>query len=278
MKSIIKWIEKNLDLCSRGLGLLIGLFIVFSGSNQQIIALIAFVVAIVGIDPIREYVSIAIDKFKYSKKGSNPSIGVYDITDTIKSQAELPKSLENRTKINKQEEFHNLVAAAMQYFNTNQFDHAARYIEKALAINLDDINIRNWLSIIYGEKLNNKDKAIFHCNEILTLESRNISAMFNLAIYTNHSKGSDLSLPIYLEVEKLIKELKIPEDSEINAKLNLFIGNDYRFKEKKDISEARARYEKAISLFQQRIKGGDKTGVSEFWLKDAQKNLSELES
>ena len=72
-----------------------------------------------------------------------------------------------------------------------------------------------------------------------------------------------------------MREQKIPEDSEIYAKLNLFIGHDYRFIN--NITEAKKRYEKAVSIFQQRIKAGDRTGVSEFWLKDAQKNLSELE-
>ena len=101
--------------------------------------------------------------------------------------------------------------------------------------------------------------------------------MFNLAIYTNHLKHSEYSLPIYLETEKLVEKLRIPLDSELNAKLNLFIGHDYRWKKEKDIPEARKRYKKAISLFEQRIKNGDKTGVSEFWLNDAQRNLSELE-
>lgn len=188
-----------------------------------------------------------------------------------KSDPEIPESIE---KSDEEERFHRIVAAALQYYNTARFDLAIRCGEDALRIKPNDINLRKWLSIIYGEKINNKEKAIFHCNKILSLEAKNISAMFNLAIYTNHSKGSEHSLPIYLKVEKL----KIPTDSELNAKLNLFIGHDYRFKKDKDIPEAKSRYKKAISLFEQRIKNGDKTGVSEFWLKDAQKNLSELEN
>ena len=167
------------------------------------------------------------------------------------------------------------MAAALQYYNTDRLDLAISCGEDALRIKPTDTNLRNWLSIIYGEKLNNKEKAIFHCNKILETEPKNISAMFNLAVYTNHSKGSEKSLPIYLKVEELMREQKIPEDSEIYAKLNLFIGHDYRFIN--NITEAKKRYEKAVSIFQQRIKAGDRTGVSEFWLKDAQKNLSELE-
>jgi len=191
-----------------------------------------------------------------------------------KSAPEIPESVE---KSDEEENFHRIVATALQYYNTARFDLAIEYGEDALRIRPNDINLRNWLSIIYGEKINNKEKAIFHCNKILSLDSKNISAMFNLAIYTNHSKGSEHSLPIYLKVEKLIEEQKVPEDSELNAKLNLFIGHDYRRKKEKDIAEAKKRYKKSISLFEQRINKGDKSGVSEFWLKDAQENLSELE-
>lgn len=190
------------------------------------------------------------------------------------SDSAIPESIESSDR---EEEFHRIVAAALQYYNTARLDLAISCGEDALRIKPTDTNLRNWLSIIYGEKLNNKEKAIFHCNKILEIEPKNISAMFNLAVYTNHSKGSEKSLPIYLKVEELIHEQKIPEDSEIYAKLNLFIGHDYRFIKNKDIDEARRRYEKAISIFQQRIKAGDQAGVSEFWLKDAQKNLSELE-
>ena len=202
----------------------------------------------------------------------------YDASDSTPPSSEVPQTFVNRNKRNKEEEFHRLVAAAMQYYNTNQFDIAAECAEDALEIKPDDINLRNWLSIIYGEKIKNKEKAIFHCNKILSLEPKNISVMFNLAIYTNHSKGSDHSLPIYLKVEELMQKLELPTDSELNAKSNLFIGHDYRWKKDKDISEARSRYNKAISLFEQRINQGNETGASEFWLKDAQKNLSELEN
>lgn len=188
------------------------------------------------------------------------------------SDSTIPESIE---RSDKEEEFHRIVAAALQYYNTDRLDLAISCGEDALRIKPTDTNLRNWLSIIYGEKLNNKEKAIFHCNKILETEPKNISAMFNLAVYTNHSKGSEKSLPIYLKVEELMREQKIPEDSEIYAKLNLFIGHDYRFIN--NITEAKKRYEKAVSIFQQRIKAGDRTGVSEFWLKDAQKNLSELE-
>jgi tetratricopeptide (TPR) repeat protein len=190
------------------------------------------------------------------------------------SDAEIPESI---GKSDEEAKFHMIVAAALQYYNAAKFDLAVRWGEEALKIKSNDINLRNWLSIIYGEKLNNKEQAIFHCNKILVSNPKDISAMFNLAVYTNHSKGSDYSLPIYLKVENLIQELKKPQDSEINAKLNLFIGHDYRWKKEKDIPEAKKRYEKAISLFEQRIKNGDETGVSIFWLKDARKNLSELE-
>ena len=277
IKKTIKWFEDNLNLCARILSVLIGLFIVFSRSNLQIVAVIAFIIAIVGVDPIKEYIEIAIEKFRRSKKG-NLFAGGYDASDSPPSSSEVPQTFGNRNRRNKEEEFHRLVAAAMQYYNTNQFDLAAQCAEDALEIKSNDINLRNWLSSIYGERIGNKNQAIAHSKKVLTNDPKNIFAMFNLAIYTNHLKKSDASLPIYLEVEKLIKEQNIPEDSEINAKFNLFIGHDYRWKKDKDISEARARYEKAISLFEQRIKDGDKTGVSEYWLNDAQKNLSKLEN
>ena len=231
------------------------------------VILFAYITILVFILVWRKPKHLVYDKESHLKDPLNPV--------SKKSKPEIPELIEKSVT---EEEFHKIVAAALQYYNTARFDLAIKCGEDALKIKPNNTNLRNWLTVIYGEKLNNKERAIFHCNKILTLEPGNISAMFNLAVYTNHSKGSDLSFPIYLEVEKLTKELKIPEDLEINAKLNLFIGHDYRFRKNKDIPEARARYKKAISLFQQRIKVGDKTGVSKFWLKDAQKNLSELEN
>lgn len=274
IKKIKIWIENKLNLCARILGLIIGLFIVFSKSNQQIIGVITFVVAIVGINPIKEYVEIAIDKFRKSKKG-NLFSGGYDHSDTQPKEAEVPEPFKNKDRSDNLVYFHRLVAAAMQYYNTNQFDLAAKCAEDALRINSDDINLRNWLSIIYGEKICNKVKAIHHTKKILEIEPKNISAKFNLAVYTNHLEGHKKSLPLYLDVEKTINETRGFEGSEILAKLNLFLGHDYR--SNNNIDEAKKRYTKAKEIFQERIKAGEAIDVSNFWLKDANKHLSDLE-
>lgn len=174
----------------------------------------------------------------------------------------------------KEKYFHRLVAAGMQHENVNRLDLAIECFEDALKIKPDDIGLHIQLSIIYGEKIGDKDsktKAIEHCSDILKIDKNNISGKFNLAIYTNHLKGSNESLPIYLEVEKMIKMQGVG-GSELEGKLNLFIGHDYKNLGNK--KEAEKRYEEAISILKKLADQGDKS--SAFWLTDARRNLRSI--
>lgn len=171
----------------------------------------------------------------------------------------------------KEKYFHRLVAAGMQHENVNRLDLAIECFEDALKIKPDDIGLHIQLSIIYGERIGDKEgkrKAIEHCSDILKIDKNNISGKFNLAIYTNHLKGSNESLPIYLEVEKMIK-LQGVGGSELGGKLNLFIGHDYKNLGNK--KEAEKRYGEAIAILKKLADQGDKS--SAFWLTNARRNL-----
>lgn len=211
------------------------------------------------------------------EKSDNPVTDILGGINTIAGVQLLEKKESDETKSvtsGKERDFHRLVAAGIQYENVNRHDLAIGCFEDALKIKSDDINLHIQLSIIYGEKVRDrggKEKAIEHCKDVLKIDKNNISGKFNLAIYTNHLKGSKDSLPIYLEVESLIRMQGLL-GSEIEGKLNLFIGHDY--KNVGDKVEAEKRYDKAIAILKKLVDQGDKS--SAFWLTDAKKNLRSI--
>lgn len=205
------------------------------------------------------------------EKSDNP---VSEILGDINTIAGVQLRESGKTKsvaFDKEKDFHRLVAAGIQYENVNRHDLAIGCFEDALKIKPDDINLHIQLSIIYGEKVGNKERAIEHCKDVLKIDKNNISAKFNLAIYTNHLKGSNDSLPIYLEVEPLIRMQGLT-GSEIEGKLNLFIGHDY--KNTGDMVETERRYENAVAILKKLVDQGDKS--SAFWLADAKRHLRSL--
>lgn len=211
------------------------------------------------------------------EKSDNPVSDIMGGINTTAGVQLLEKRESDETKavtFDKEKDFHRLVAAGMQYENVNRHDLAIECFEDALKIKPDDIGLHIQLSIIYGEKLGDKDskeKAIGHCKEVLKIDKNNVSAKFNLAIYTNHLKGSKESLPIYIEVEKMIKMQGL-SGSELEGKLNLFIGHDY--KNAGDKVETEKRYDNAITILQRLADQGDKS--SAFWLANAKKNLKSI--
>lgn len=171
-------------------------------------------------------------------------------------------------------QFHRLVAAGMQYERVSRFDLAIECYEEALEKRPNDIGLHLQLGGIYGEKIGDKEgkeKAIEHCMRVLEIDKNNLSAKFNLAVYTNHLKGAEHSLPIYLEAGKLIR-MQGFQNSELDGKWSLFIGHDYKFLERKP--EAIDHYKKAIEILKKLADAGDIS--SQFWLRDAQNNLENL--
>lgn len=211
------------------------------------------------------------------EKSDNPVSDILGDINTIAGVQLLVKKESGKAKTiasDKEIDFHRLVAAGIQYENVNRHDLSIGCFEDALKLKPDDINLHIQLSIIYGEKIGDrggKEKAIGHCKDILKIDKNNISGKFNLAIYSNHLNGSKESFPIYLEVEKMIKMQGL-SNSELEGKLNIFIGHDY--KNAGDNAEAENRYEKAIAILKKLVDQGDKS--SAFWLVDAKKNLRSL--
>ncbi len=211
------------------------------------------------------------------EKSDNPVSDILGGINSIAGVQLLEREESGEIKVitsDKEIDFHRLVAAGIQYENVNRYDLAIGCFEDALKIKSDDIGLHVQLSIIYGEKVgdrSSKEKAIEHCKDVLRIDKNNISAKFNLAIYTQHLKGSSDSLPIYLEVESLIRMQGLL-GSEIDGKLNLFIGHDY--KNTGDKPETEKRYEKAIVILKKLVDQGDKS--SAFWLADAKKNLRSI--
>jgi tetratricopeptide (TPR) repeat protein len=262
-----------LDLAVRIIALAIVFYIVYYETQQQILAIACLVVVILGIRKINKYALIAIDKFEHSKKGKIPWIGEYETVEDKTKEAETPAPLSKsiQAAMLKADSFADALGKASKFIMHKEWDGAAYFIEQALQFNPDDLNLRLQLTSIYGERIGDKGKAIKHCEEVLKRDPENVSAMFNLAVYTNHWKGSKDSLPIYLKAEKLI-EKKGLSASEIDGKLNIFVGHDC--KNTGDKVEARIRYNKAISILGKLAEQGDQ--ASAFWLKDARKNLDLL--
>ncbi len=264
------------DFIIRFLALAIFIYIVYHKTQQQIIAIICLVVCIIGVRRINEYVSILIEKFRLSKKGVFPFIGDYELAEDTRKEAEAPVTLrkieyESTVDLNRAERFNNAIRNAARFSMIGQWIVVVKYIEEALQITPDDNNLRLQLSIIYGERLGDKERAIYHCNEVLKRDAKNISAKFNLAVYTNHFLGSERSLPLYKDAEHLIIERGLQE-TEIYGKLNIFIGHD--FKNTGSLGEVKTRYEKAIKILEKLAKKGDQS--SAFWLQDAKNNLKRL--
>lgn len=267
-----------LDLIARGLAIWGVIYIVWNDCSQQVIAVAFIIVVILGIRKINEYIIIMLDKFRKSKKGNYPFFGGggFDNTDEGNpippiGPGEAKEEAERVSGEEKPVEFETYIFKARKFGRANQWKEAADYLEEALLINPSNIPLRIQLSIIYGERLGNKEKAITHCNKILEIDPNNLSAKFNLAVYTNHLKKAQHSLPIYLEAEKMIQTQGLM-GTEIDGKLNLFLGHDYRDIGKKE--EAQKHYERAICILDRLASQGDKS--SAFWLNNTKSNLNLL--
>lgn len=267
------------DLIARSTAFLIFIYIVYCKTQQQIIAVACLVIAVIGIRVINEYVLTVIDKFRRSIKGSIPGLGGdYEIKEYETREVETPIPLqeverESILRLNRSEKFNEVFEIAARFIRSKEWSMAAKYMEEALQIIPIDTSLRTQLIVIYGEQIGDKKKAIYHCEEILKREPGDLSAMFNLAVYTNHLKGAEYSKPIYLEAEKIIKDKGL-FDSEIYGKLNLFVGHDYLHIGQKE--EAEKRYKEAISILKKQADKGDKTSI--FWLEQAEDNLKKLKS
>lgn len=275
-KRIRIFLQKDIDILDsivRIIAASIVFYIVYYETEQQILAIACLVVVILGVRKINKYASIAINKFERSTKGKIPGIGEYDISEDRTKEVETPAPLNKsiQSAMLRADNFSDALGRAAKFIMLKEWPGAAHFIEEALQFNPDDVNLRLQLVVIYGERIGDKAKAIKHCEEVLKREPENVSAKFNLAVYTNHWKGSKYSLPIYLEAEKLIEKKSLLE-TEIDGKLNIFIGHDYR--NTGDKEEARTRYNKAIAILGKLAAQGDQT--SAFWLNDAKKNLESL--
>lgn len=174
-------------------------------------------------------------------------------------------------RFDKAERFNAALNIAAHFVRLKEWRKVAKYVEEALQAEPDNIGLRLQLSIIYGERIGDKEMAIYHCQEVLKRDHGNISAKFNLAVYTNHFKGAAYSLTIYREAEQFIEGQGF-KGTEISGKLNLFIGHDFR-----DIGnkpEAERRYRKAIEILGKLANQGDE--ASAFWLQNAKNNLKKL--
>lgn len=275
-KRIMIFLQKDIDILDsivRIIAASIVFYIVYYETEQQILAIACFVVVILGVRKINKYASITINKFERSTKGKIPGIGEYDISEDRAKEVETPASLNKsiQSAMLRADNFSDALGRAAKFIMLKEWPGAAHFIEEALQFNPDDVNLRLQLVVIYGERIGDKEKAIKHCEEVLKGEPENVSAKFNLAVYTNHWKGSKYSLPIYLEAEKLIENKNLLE-TEIDGKLNIFIGHDYR--NTGDKEKARTRYNKAIAILGKLAAQGDQTSV--FWFNDAKKNLESL--
>ncbi len=276
LKRISNFFQKDIDILDsivRIIAALIVFYVVYYETEQQILAVSCLVVVILGVRKINKYASIAINKFERSTKGKIPGIGEYDITEDRTKEVETPVSLDKsiQSAMLRADHFSNALVRATKFIMLKEWPRAAHFIEEALQFNPEDINLRLQLVVIYGERIGDKAKAITHCAEVLKRDPENVSAKFNLAVYTNHWKGSKYSLPIYLEAEKLIEKKGLSR-TEIDGKLNIFIGHDYR--NTGDKERARTRYNNAIAILGKLAAQGEQTSV--FWLNDVRKNLESL--
>lgn len=261
-----------LDLIVRIIATLIIFYIVYCRTEQQNLAIICLVVVILGFRKINKYALIVINKFERSTRGKIPGME-YDTTEDITKDAEAPAPLSKTIQIAmlRADNFADALGRAAKFIMLKEWAGAAHFIEEALQLNPSDLNLRLQLIGIYGERIGDKEKAVLHCEEVLKRDRENVSAKFNLAVYTNHWKGSKYSLPIYLEAERLIDGKGLLE-TEIDGKLNIFVGHDYR--NTGDKEKARTHYNKAIAILGKLAAQGDQ--VSAFWLNDAKKNLESL--
>jgi tetratricopeptide (TPR) repeat protein len=262
-----------LDLSVRIIASLIVFYIVYRESPQQILAIAFMVVAFLGVKKINKYALITIDKFERSIRGKIPVIGEYDTAEDkqLKTEASVSLNASLQTAMLKADNYADALGQAAKFIMVKEWVGATYFIEEALQFNPDDLDLRLQLAIIYGERIGDKEKAVFHCTEVLKKDPDNVSALFNLAVYTNHLKGSKDSLPIYLNAEKLIKKKGLL-GTEIEGKLSIFLGHDYKSNGEKD--NARTCYKKAIDILEPLAKKGDQS--SAFWLNDARKNLESL--
>lgn len=258
-----------IDFIFRLLAGLVAIYIVYKDQQQEIIAIVCLVIAVIGVKQINGIILVLKEKILRAKKWDIPGLGTYEEREP--SAAVEPEDLKKLEIDKLKKSFYRLVAAGKNYIQGNYIEQAIECFEDALKIKPRDIELHIMLGYIYGEMIKDKQKAINHCEKALEIDPNSITAQFNLAVYTNHLKGYKSSLPLYEKAEKLIQEQNLTE-SEIYGKLNLFLGYDLRDSRRKE--EAEKCYNKSISILKKLAEKGDQS--SAFWLKDAEKNLKEL--
>jgi len=242
---------KIIDFICKILAGSVAVYIVYKNQQQQIIAIICLIIAVIGIKRINEFICVLKEKILRAKKWDIPGFGSFEEGEP--SAADKPEDLK-KIEVDKREKlFHRLVAAGKNYLQENYIDQSIECFEDAIKIKPDDIGLHLILSYIYGEVVKDKKKAIDHCEKALERDPNSVSAQFNLAVYTNHLKGYKNSLPLYEKAEELMKKQNLI-DSEIYGKLNIFLGHDLRDSGRKE--DAKKRYEKAISILKKLAEKG----------------------
>lgn len=261
-RSLTNWFGYLADRFLRLFALAIALYIIIRKEEpQQIVTITCLVIAVVGIKQIEEFVRVVIDKLCESTRGKF-GLAEWDTTET-----DIPKQVREPDG-----RFEKLMGDGKIYVAQGRTDRAISCFEEALKIG-PDFEAHHILSFLYGEKLGNKPKAIFHCQEALAIQPNSPNAKFNLAVYTNHLRGAKESFPIYEEATALIARQGL-QDSEIDGKAHLFMGHDLMRLSRK--SEAIEQYKKAVEILKKLADGGSQSGL--FWLRDAEKNLKAAEA
>jgi len=174
------------------------------------------------------------------------------------------------------ETFTGLIAASLYFFHREKYLAAARYAETALSNEPNDYNLRIWLIQVYGNYIGRTDSskkqiAIDMCTEAIKLEQNNYKAHLCKAIYTSHIKTPNESIPLYLEVKKLMESQNLTILSDY-GQLCSFLGTQYlQASNHKDKKQAEVLFRQAIHILQSHNDNNSKS-----WLDHTKKCLGEL--
>lgn len=175
------------------------------------------------------------------------------------------------------ETFYGLIAAVIYFFNCGSINVACKYAEEALKIEPQQNAIRIWLATIYGNSSERpaKERAIFHCNEILKIDPNNFLAKFCKAIYASHiEKSPDESIPLFLEAKKLMENAGITKSLDY-GNLHQFLAVEYsKPSNYKDPKIAEDLFRKSIFLLKELADMGN--NIAKFWLNNAEKEFKKL--
>lgn len=175
------------------------------------------------------------------------------------------------------ETFFGLAAAAIYFFNQGAVSATFKYAEEALKIEPGQNKLRIWLATLYGNAPGRAEKtrAIFHCDEVLKIEPKNLSANFCKAIYKSHLEEShDESIPLFLEAKKLMEEAEATESVDY-GNLHQFLAQEYlRPGSHPDRDKAGRLFETSISVLNKLANAGDANAA--FWCDNAKKELKKL--